>query len=69
MTNENLEKFIVELHKAIGYPDCRCFTKEEKEKMGIDTDTLCGTLGTFGLDNLPLFIDHGIECFFLNFNL
>ena len=56
MTDEDLEKTINELHKIAGYTDSRSFTKEEKEKMGIDPNILCGTLGIFGPDNLPPFM-------------
>jgi hypothetical protein len=45
------------LHKAQGYSHAKEFTDEEKEKLGFNKNDMIGILGTFGIGNLPTFME------------
>jgi hypothetical protein len=55
-SRDAVSKTISEFHQRMGYPDAREWTDEEKEKFGFDKNDYCGTLGVFGVDNLPPFM-------------
>jgi hypothetical protein len=52
---KNVSQMLNDLHKAQGYDKAREFTDEEKEKIGVPKEAMCGILGTVGLHNLPPF--------------